>query len=57
MATAFIHNRTKIVVYMTLSVVFWGALIFGSAAFFHLNLADRLSVLMDRLWIWIVEVF
>ncbi|MBS3913359.1 MAG: hypothetical protein KG003_02580 [Bacteroidetes bacterium] len=57
MATAFIHSRTKIVVYMTLSVVFWGSLIFGSAGFFHLNLADRLSGVFDRLWIWLVEVF
>ena len=34
MATTFIHSRKRIVFFMSLSVVFWGVIIFGSAMLF-----------------------
>lgn len=45
MATTFVHSRWKIVFYNSLSVLIWGAIIFGSQWIFGIDLAK-----MIRLW-------
>jgi hypothetical protein len=57
MATAFIHSRKKIVFFMTLSVLFWGIIIFGSALVFHLNLADAMARWAHSFWDWLTGLF
>lgn len=42
---------------MSAAAVFWGAVIFGSAGIFHLNLADTFSRYTDALWLWLKDVF
>jgi len=40
LATSFIHNRKKIVLYMAISVLLWGTFIFGSLELLGFNFQD-----------------
>jgi hypothetical protein len=42
MATAFVHQRWKIVGYVTVSAAFWGVLIFGGQWIFGVDIATWL---------------
>lgn len=43
LATTFVHSREKIVLYMSMSFVFWGIIIFGAQWLFHIDLAQMLK--------------
>jgi len=45
MATTFVHNRWKIVLYMAFSVLIWGVFIFGSQWIFGIDLAKAIRSL------------
>jgi hypothetical protein len=42
LATTFVHNREKIVLWMTLSVLLWGLVIFGAQWLFNIDVAKML---------------
>ena len=43
LATAFVHNREKIVIYMSAAILLWGLIIFGSQWMFDIDLASYLN--------------
>ena len=42
LCTAFIHEKHKILFWQSLSILFWGGLIFGLMAFFNINIVQYL---------------